>query len=452
MVNTQGQVTSGYLSLADWITPLWAKKLYKPFGNQNIDFMLELLAQPNAYEVVGNTEGEHFEEDRFHAFLSVNTDVAASPAGEPMTFVVPAGQLVDGVPYVVEGNVVMDSFTKAQFVVSEVNGANVTIVPTQPGTTQVLTAATTKFIIYTDTRVEASEGPNAQKSGVTSYTWNTQIIRTAASMSGTALNSSLKTVEGRNGGKGGVYSEYTRQMEYRNFLYSTGALLFGAKQTNTAVEEFSLGMTDGLDTVITQRGQNIDTAGADIDETQFYAMTDLLATQGDAQAYTMWASKKRTDEIEINFKDYLANTNLSNTTMAYAEHLFGSSDKIKGLESTFTFNKIILSGKEFYIRQLSILNDPTTYNIQGVANNPFQDLAYLIPMGVANVQDKKGKSVLSPFVTVKNHSEGEDRYMRVWDTGAMSASNKTRKDELIVDCLSDFGYQFACVNQFGAFR
>lgn len=452
MINTQGQVTTGYLSTADWITPLWSKKLYKPFGNQNADFMLELLAQPSAYEVVGNTTGEHFEEDRFHTFLSVNANVAAPGAGLAMTFVVPAGQLVDGLPYVVEGNVLMDSFTKAQFVVSVVNGANVTIVPTQSTTNQALTAASTKFIIFTDTRVEASEGPDAQKSGVTSYDWQTQIIRTAASMSGTALTTSLKAVTGQNGGKGGVYSEYTRQMEFRNLLYCTGALLFGAKQTNTAVESFSLGLTDGMDTVISQRGQNIDTAGADIDETQFYAMTDLLVTQGDTQAYTMWASKKRTDEIEINFKDYLANTNLNNTVQTYAEFAFGSSDKIKGLESTFTFNKIILSGKEFYIRQLSILNDPTTYNISGVTNNPFQDLAYIIPMGVTNVMDKKGNSVLSPFVSVKNHSEGENRYMRIWDTGAMSASNKTRKDELIVDCLTDFGYQFACVNQFGAFR
>lgn len=451
MINTQGQVTTGYLSTADWITPLWSKKLYKPFGNQNADFMLELLAQPSAYEIVGNTTGEHFEEDRFHAFITPAGTGTPSGPGESVTFNVSAGQLVDGLPYVVEGNLVMDSKTKAQYVVSVVNGAAVTIVPLDPLTEESVTTST-RLIIYSDTRVEASEGPDAQKSGVTSYDWQTQIIRTAASMSGTALTSTLKAVTGQNGGKGGVYSEYTRQMEYRNLLYCTGALLFGAKQTNPDVELFSLGTTDGLDTVVSQRGQNIDTAGADIDETQFYAMTDLLVTQGDTQAYTMWASKKRTDEIEINFKDYLANTNLSNTVQTYAEFAFGSSDKIKGLESTFTFNKIILSGKEFYIRQLSILNDPTTYNISGVTNNPFQDLAYIIPMGVTNVMDKKGNSVLSPFVSVKNHSEGENRYMRIWDTGAMSASNKTRKDELIVDCLTDFGYQFACVNQFGAFR
>jgi hypothetical protein len=367
-----------------------------------------------------------------------------------LTFAVPAGQLVDGVPYVVAGNVLMDSATKARFVVTEVNGANVTIIPSILGTNQGVTTST-KFIIFTDTRVEASEGPDAQKSGVTSYSWHTQTIRNAVSMSGTALTSALKT-EGLNGGKGGVYSEYTRQLEYRNLLYCTGALLFGAQQTNPAVEQFSLGMTDGLDTVVFQRGQNIDTAGAAIDETQLYAMTDLLVTQGDAQAYTMWGSKKRTDEIEINFKEYLANTNLGNTAMSYAEFAFGSSDKIKGLESTFTFNKIILSGKEIYIRQLSMLNDPTTYNIQGVTGNPYQDLAYIIPMGVAGVMDKKGDSVLSPFVSVKNHSQGEDRYMRIWETGAMSQNNKTRKDEVIVDCLTDFGFQFACVNQFGAFR
>jgi hypothetical protein len=452
MVNTSGQVTSGYLSTADWITPLWSKKLYKPFGNQNTDFMLELLAQPNAYEIVGNTTGEHFEEDRFHAFVSHSgADVAPSAAGEPFDITVPAGQLFDGVPYVVAGNVLINSVTKSRFLVRAVAGATVKIQNNNPASTEGATSAS-RFAIYTDTRKEGSDGPTPQKSGVTSYDWYTQIIRTAASMSGTALTSELKAVDGLNGGKGGVYSEYTRQMEYRNLLYCTGALLFGAQQENTEFEEFSLGMTNGLDNAITQRGQNIDTAGADIDETQFYAMTDLLVTQGDVQAYTMWASKKRTDEIEVNFKDYLANTNLNNTVQTYAEFAFGSSDKIKGLESTFTFNKIILSGKEFYIRQLSILNDPTTYNIQGVTGNVFQDLAYLIPMGAANVQDKKGNSVLSPYVSVKNHSMGEDRYMRIWDTGAMSANNKTRKDELIVDCLTDFGYDFACVNSFGAFR
>lgn len=450
-VNTSGQVNSGYLSTLDWVTPLWAKKLYQPFDDQNADIMLELLAQPKAYEVVGNTTGEHFEEDRYHAFISANGTVAAPGANTEFTFQVPSSQLVDGVPYVVAGNLLMDSATKAQFVVKEVNGANVTVYPTRASTNQGVSAST-RFIIYSDTRIEGSDGPDAQKSGVTSYSWNTQIIRTAANISGTALTTSLKAVNGLNGGKGGVYSEYTRQMEYRNLLYCIGAMLFGAKQTSTDIEEFSLGLTDGLDTVISQRGQNIDTGTDPIDPTQMYAMTDLLITQGNTQAYTIWGSKKRTDEIEISFKEYLNNTNLSNTEMTYADYAFGGASKVKGLESTFTFNKIILSGKVFFIRQLGILNDPTTYNIQGLANNPFQDLAYLIPMGMGSVLDKRGDSLLAPYVSVKNHSEGENRYMRVWDTGAMSNANKTRKDELIVDCLTDFGFQFACVNKFGAFR
>ena len=148
----------------------------------------------------------------------------------------------------------------------------------------------------------------------------------------------------------------------------------------------------------------------------------------------------------------MANTNLSNTAITYAEHAFGSSEKIKGMESTFGFNKIILSGKEFYIRKLSLLSDPRTYNIQGVVNNPFQDLGYLIPMGKGRIQDGKGNSLLAPYISVKNRSYGEDRYMRIFETGAMANQNKTRKDELVVDCITDFGYDFACINKFGAFR
>lgn len=446
--NTSGSVLTDYLSDMDWVTPLWSKKLYKPFDDQNADLMLELLAQPSAYEIVGNQTGQHFEEDRYLMFVSVNADVAAAPE---MTFVVPAGELVDGVPYVVAGNVLMNSVTKARYVVTEVAGASVTIIPLLSATSEALTTAT-KFIIYTDTRAEASEGPVAQRSGVTAYTWNTQIIRTAAQMSGTALTNELKTVTGMNGGKGGVRAEYTTQAQYRNLLYCVGALMFGIKQDNLDIDQFSLGTTDGLDVSIVNRGQNIDTAGAAIDETQFYAMTDLLETQGDTSAYTFWGSKKRNDEIEINFKEYLANTNLSNTAITYAEHAFGSSEKIKGMESTFGFNKIILSGKEFYIRKLSLLSDPRTYNIQGVVNNPFQDLGYLIPMGKGRIQDGKGNSLLAPYISVKNRSYGEDRYMRIFETGAMANQNKTRKDELVVDCITDFGYDFACINKFGAFR
>jgi hypothetical protein len=453
-MNTSGEITSGYLSAADWVTPLWAKKLYKPYGEQGADLMLEMLAQPNGYEIVGNNTGEWFEEDRFHMYAGVNANVAAPAAGAAQTFVIPASEVdaTTGLVYPVVGNMLMHSFTKNQYVITAISGTSVTIVPIKSTTTQALTAGD-KFIVYSDTRAESSDGPNAQFSGVTNYTWNTQIIRTAMEASGTVLSTELKAVDGVNGGRGGVYGQFYRGMEYRNLLYMTGAFLFGAKQDNTAVESFSLSTTDGLDVSVTQRGQNIDTAGADIDETSFYAMTDLLETQGATPNYTFWGSKKRVDEIEVNFKDYLTNTNLGATAQMYAEYAFGDATKIKGLEATFAFNQITIGGRNFFIRKLGILSDPRTYNIAGVTNNPFQDLAYLIPMGKTEVKNNKGAGALVPYVTVKNHSYGGfDRYMRIWETGAMANRNQTRKDELIVDCITDCGYQFAAVNQFGAFR
>lgn len=418
--------------------------------------MLELLAQPNGYEIVGNREGSWFEEDRFAMFASVNANVAAPGAGAAITFVIPLSEVdttTDRV-YPVVGNLLMHSTTKAQYVIQSINQSTraVTAVPLLASTNQAL-AAGDKFIVYSDTRTEGSDGPDPQFSGVTEYTWNTQILRTAMNISGTALTTQLKAVEGVNGGKGGTYGQFYRGMEYRNLLYMTGAFLFGAKQDNPDAETLSLSTTDGLDISISQRGQNIDTAGADIDETSFYSMTDLLETQGATTNYTFWGSKKRVDEIEINFKDYLTNTNLGATAQAYAQYAFGSSDKIKGLEATFAFNQITIGGRSFFIRKLGILSDPRTYNIAGVTNNPFQDLAYLLPMGTTAVRNAQGNVSIAPYVTVKNHSfGGADRYMRIWETGAMADSNKTRKDELIVDCLTDCGYQFAAVNQFGAFR
>ncbi len=455
-MNTSGEITSGYLSAADWVTPLWAKKLYKPYGEQGADLMLEMLAQPNGYEIVGNNTGEWFEEDRFHMYAGVNANVAAPGAGQSINFVIPASEVdpTTGLVYPVVGNLIMHSTTKAQYIIDSINQTTrvVRAVPTLSTTNQALTAGD-KFIVYSDSRAEGSDGPNAQFSGVTSYNWNTQIIRTSMLASGTVLSTELKAVEGVNGGRGGTYGQFYRGMEYRNLLYMTGAFIFGAKQNNPDVETLSLSTTDGLDVSITQRGQNIDTSGADIDETSFYAMTDLLETQGANTNYTFWGSKKRVDEIEVNFKDYLTNTNLGATAQMYAEYAFGDATKIKGLEATFAFNQITIGGRNFFIRKLGILSDPRTYNIAGVTNNPFQDLAYLIPMGKTEVKNNKGAGVLVPYVTVKNHSYGGfDRYMRIWETGAMANNNKTRKDELVVDCLTDCGYQFAAVNQFGAFR
>lgn len=453
-MNTSGDISSGWLSAADWVTPLWAKKLYKPYGEQGADLMLELLAQPNGYEVVGNNTGEWFEEDRFHMYAGVNADVAAPGEGAALTFVIPASEIdpTTGLVYPVVGNTLMHSATMNQYVITAIAGSSVTIVPLLSSTNAGVTAGD-KFIVYSDTRPEASEGPDGQFSGVSNYTWNTQIIRTAMEASGTALTTELKAVDGQNGGKGGVYGQFYRGMEYRNLVYMTGAFLFGIKQTNTGADAFSLSTTDGLNTSITQRGQNLDTAGADIDETSFYAMTDLLETQGSTTNYTLWGSKKRVDEIEVNFKDYLTNTNLGATAQAYAQYAFGSSDKIKGLEATFAFNQITIGGRSFFNRKLGVLSDPRTYNIAGVTNNPFQDLAFLIPMGTTPIKDSKGNVSMANYVSVKNHSYGgNDRYMRIWETGAMSQSNKTRKDHVVVDCLTDCGYQFAAVNQFGAFR
>jgi len=396
-MNTSGEITSGYLSAADWVTPLWAKKLYKPYGEQGADLMLEMLAQPNGYEIVGNNTGEWFEEDRFHMYAGVNANVAAPGAGQSINFVIPASEVdpTTGLVYPVVGNLIMHSTTKAQYIIDSINQTTrvVRAVPTLSTTNQALTAGD-KFIVYSDSRAEGSDGPNAQFSGVTSYNWNTQIIRTSMLASGTVLSTELKAVEGVNGGRGGTYGQFYRGMEYRNLLYMTGAFIFGAKQT-----------------------------------------------------------KKRVDEIEVNFKDYLTNTNLGATAQMYAEYAFGDATKIKGLEATFAFNQITIGGRNFFIRKLGILSDPRTYNIAGVTNNPFQDLAYLIPMGKTEVKNNKGAGVLVPYVTVKNHSYGGfDRYMRIWETGAMANNNKTRKDELVVDCLTDCGYQFAAVNQFGAFR
>jgi hypothetical protein len=454
-MNTSGEISSGYLSTPDWVTPLWSKKLFKPYGDQNADLMLELMAQPNGYEVVGNKTGEWLEEDRFHMFASVNANVASVAANTPQTFIIPASEVdpITGAVYPVKGNMLMHATSRRQYVITDVVGDAVSILPMDGSSASPALLAGHKFIIYSDTRPEASEGPDGQYSGVSSYTWATQIIRTAMQTTGTVLSTELKAVDGQNGGKNGTYGQFYRGMEYRNLLYMTGAFLFGAKQTNPAVEAFSLSTTDGLDVSIAQRGQNIDTAGAEIDETSFYAMTDLFETQVASTNYTLWGAKKRIDEIEVNMKDYLANTNLAATAQQYATYAFGDSTKIKGLEATFAFNQITLGGRNFFPRKLGILSDPRTYNIEGIANNSFQDLAYLLPMGNTAVKDSKGKDLITPFVSVKNHSfGGVDRYMRIWETGAMANSNKTRKDVLEVDCLTDCGYQFAAVNQFGAFR
>lgn len=451
-MNSSGSITSGLLSTLDWTTPLWAKKLYAPYGDQGTSMMLDLLAQNQGYDIVGNKTGQWFEDDRTAMFATCNTAVTAA-AGANLVFSLPATeQAADGTVYPVVGNLLMHSFLKTQFVITAIVGLAITVRPLS------LTGANTfavgdKFIVFSDTRPEGSDGPDPQYSGVTAYTWNTQIIRTAATFTGSALVDDVKTVSGVNGGKGGSYSKYTRDMEYRNLLYMVGAFMFGAKQTNTGLESFSLGTTDGLDTAIAQRGQNLDTGTTELDETQFYAMTDLLETQGTNTIYQLWGSKKRIDQIEKNFKDYLANTNLSATAQTYAQYAFGSPEKIKGLEATFAFNQITIGGRTFLIRKFGLLSDPRTYNIAGVTGNPFQDLAYCIPMGNASVKDGQGTETFTKHITVKNRSaNGVNRYMRVWDTGAMSDRNKTRVDNLTVDCLTDFGYQFAAVNQFGAFR
>lgn len=444
---------SGDLNLIsnyDLAQPIWAPQLFRPYGGQGIE-ILNLLKAMGAAVPVTRMEGVHWEEDRYGAAFQVGANVGAPGAGQTISFVLAAADIDPTTrgSYPIVQDVIqhVPSGKQYQILTKLDNGVNTTITarPLKATTNEAFTQ-NDYFFISTNTVPERSTQRDTQNSYQTEYTWLLQDIRNDYSISGSDLTESLQPVRYENGGPIVGYSSIaTVQWEYRHLLAIVGALIWGETSTNTNL--LSIQTTTGMVEQFRARAVNQNTGGT-LTVADFEAMEETLSSNWSVSNFLTLLSGKSFNEISNDLLSDFNQSNVNAVRNELANALFGSSGfDVNQLMATYTFGSLTVNGKNFALKRLTTLDDPTQA-AAGSLTNAQRDYGFVLPIGKSI--DSAG--VPRGFVEMKYKDyAGQNRMMRMWETGGASRLKNTSVDDCNMHVISETGFDFMNLQQCGIF-
>ncbi len=455
MVQAAFNINSDLLtSTLDLAKPLWAAKLYAPY-TMEIKEMTQILAG-SPKEKAGNLLGQHYELDRPTTYFQAGALFTVAGAQNIQTGPL-AASLVnpDGTSRVRVGDILKDSVSMVEFQVDSKSGANPPVVTLRPLQTGYSTAIPSGRVLVYNTRSEKerSSAPDQVVRGTTAYTWYSQIIRGTTNLSGSAKNIELKPAVMADGTViNGWNTVQTMDTEAQVLRDMFGAYLFGRKTDSAQANlSISLSTTDGLDTVIRNRGWNINIGSTAITYANILTATERIKAQAASEFYQVWLPNKRMTEWNDIFMDQQANSMNPAMDKVFEKMFFAGESNIEALRGVYTWSTVIVNNIKFAVKELNMLNNPTTYNVDPSTSN-FQNLMYFLPVGNTNITVDAGKTINSEFCTTMNLGVYDDRWMLMRPRGLQSTGANDGVDQYVVDHLVNFAYRFVTMNAFGAIR
>jgi len=440
-----------YISSLDAYAPLFAQQLYQPYGGQGIE-LLTMLKAMGAAVAVNRSTGDHWEEDRFMSSFRVKAIVAPPGAGANLVFNLDAADIdpVTRQSFPIINEVIQHVPTGRQFtIINKVDNGTDTTITARPlkATTDIGLSAGDYFFITTNSVGERSTQQDTQYSFQTKYTWLLQHLRKDYSISGTAFTEQLQFVKSEDGKTIlGVNSLASAQAEYRHLLATVGAMIWGESATNTGLPGFQY--TSGMIEQFKARAVNMDTGGT-LAVADFASVSEQLSANFAFQNYLTLVSEKSYSEISNDIISDFDQSNINAVNNQISNVLFGASGyDVNALQATYSVKGLTVNGRNFGIKRLTILDDPSQAAAGSMANKQ-RDYGFVLPIG--KTVDADG--VPRGFVELKYKSNyGKNRMLNIWSTGGASPQRNTPVDDHNLHILSELGFDFMNLQQCALFK
>lgn len=427
--------------------------LYFPFGDEYARTMTAIIAGVGEKLEIKQPRWSWFERERMEVTFTVDNGPVNAASGL-YTVDIPASEVdaVTGYSWPTATSVWQHVVSGKNFYIQSKPDANTLVLKPVNSSTAVTLEDGDKFFYVGQTSPEKSGAPVAQYYFSTEFTVGTQNIRHSKDSSGNALYNQMWYNQLQNG----VSVPYSNSQDIfdlqriHNVSFVNQFLTNQLSNNLTDSESFNSlssteGMYDGLLATIQSRGQVEDTGGAP-DVTDFYALEAKLSKQdGDIRDYAVWMPGLVFNQVSTSMLEYLKQTNIATTNQTMVDVYYDGNMSTENMRTTLDFQTLTFGGKNFHLTRFSVLDNPQTFNSTAQATNPWQNYAFFIPVGKGA---NDGNGMLGKYVRIVHKPQ---RFMKMWDTGAMANQNKTRVDELAIDILSEYSVAFINANNYGLF-
>ena len=445
--NTPGYAQSSILAVSDFVRPDFQTKLFKQYG-QFMDELL-LLKRMQATRPIRNASGGfHFEEDYYDNFIEVKAD--GDTAANILEFTIADSQIetVGSVRtvYVNEGDLIYDPIAMIRGQVTGVDippSGDITVTAKSlRGETWTVPTAGDKYGIYSNAYDENTDQPDAKSSYWEKFSFKLQTLKTSALITGNASIDQLfpETDEAGNfvGNWGGVQRT---QAEFRHLKSTIGQLILGLESNQSGVSQTTHGMMDRF----LNRAQTVQSNGMSNPIGTLEDLIDVLKPVNAENNYMGWLCREVNRPLQNALLAEFQNANISAVRRQSAEIIFGEGEASENMYATFDFECMVKEGMTMNLRAFDLSYDPKVFGLGG-ANNQFVNTAYFLPAGTG--YDAQGASRRHMELAYGvNGDNGQDRMMKIWETGANAPVPTNAIDNRVTHYLTHFGIQFFSLKQ-----
>ena len=432
-----GITAQNVVSAFNVFKPQELNKLMLPYADEGATFFQEMNAL-GFVKGVSQINFFHTEKGRYNQSFTVAA-LADPGAGVQANLTVQAAWVQNGTVFARVGDIIMNPVNRVKLRVQAKAGAVLTVKPINSTESIGVVTIGTTYTILTSAFGHGTTQPESAYPTVQKFEHKMQIIKETAGTDGSVMTDELWTPVMENGkSTPSYYNIAWLGSEYRQYQRIDGALLEGEESDNIDDENGNpIQTTKGLfPTAIDSDGflgtQTLDIAG-------FRAVDLYLRKQSVGGRVCGYLGINKWAEATDNLQALFANTNIENVMRQVATDMYGGS---MALAATLDYQAVTVNGRDFILKNLRGLDNPTTFNVAGA---PFLDYGLFIPM--TKTTDGEGK--LSSYIGMRyKELAGYSRLMELWEDGAAGPGQKIGPlDQKLAYWRSDVGAHYLKTSQ-----
>jgi hypothetical protein len=445
-VAQNGQVNYDLMAAIDFLTPENGHYLYSTYGDQFGKSLMWWKAL-NAFVLVKNKTGRHWEENRYASKVTVKTSVASPGVGNPITFNVAAAEVdtSSGTAHAfpVVGDDIYDPLTNVRghitTIVADATNYTVTAALDISADNWGAKTAGEVFFVYSSKFDEGTDQPESRAAYWTERTWALRTIKNTSLITGLADAMGVQPVQRADDGSmiTGYSSVLGRQLEYLHNRSIVGAQIMGVDPTNSNVPDSGNGMLQTFE----DRAINYD-YGAAITKADLYGVLDALRVNGVHNDYVLWLGYPVYNELEQDLTSESANVNIEAARRSLGAAMFGYEADVNMMNLTFSYNAVVISGTNMALKLNEVTYDPTLFNVSRAI---FPTYGFMFPAGV--MTDTAGERRRAMSCNYTAQPGVGTRMSRLWNTGGASGRKTNSIDNNQWNILSECGWDWYAIEQ-----
>lgn len=430
-------------------------KLFSAHGSQGQPFFMVLFALGWEESVAQDTYS-HFEDYWKHETFKVKEEVAAPGAGNAAVITLHTDSVDDNNRFYAREwdlalftNEVTGSITDID--VSTPGAPVITVYPSDSTDDIGLLEAGSTVVLYSNAHSEGSDQPDGRATGVIEYENYTQIIKEKVSITGSELTRQEWILVQDPAGANRpplLWHKALLDVDYRQGLAISGALLVGKRTTNTNIVDIATGFspntTVGLIPTMRQRGLVLPKAQASFALSDMHTIAKHIRKNYSSDMVFAGLGIDRMNSIETLLRSEMQNTNINYTRERSDNAFFRNKDGTvkKGMGLDLGFKYVIYDDITFHLKLMEEFHHP---KVLGATGYPYEDMGLFIPM--MKTRDKKSGKPLGSLGYKYKKLGDYSRRMEMWNDGAAGPGVKIGGlDKRDTNLRSEIGGQFVCLD------